>query len=335
MADTATTISADYRLGAGIWFLCRSLPATFDAIALQYGDLMDVTKDANIRVKSTYVLKALGRRVIWGTSDLLRSSEGENLVPPRRLSFVGRGDFKRTGHEFVGYFKNLGSLTPDSDVLDMGCGIGRMAIPLMTYLQGGSYKGFDVGKEMITWCQRNISTQHPNFEFTWAPIYNRKYNPFGTIAANDFRFPYADSSFDFAFATSLFTHLVKDEIRHYLAETTRVLRPGGTCLLTFFLLTPDAEREMASGQASFVFRHEIEGARTVDPKQPEEAIAYQVNDLRTMLREADLTICEPIHYGLWANATNGVAGQDIVLASRDPLSHERVSQASRGSTLRR
>ena len=57
---------------------------------------------------------------------------------PRGLSFVGCGDFEQIGREYLGHFKELGGLRPDSRVLDIGCGIGRMAIPLMDYLDNGT-----------------------------------------------------------------------------------------------------------------------------------------------------------------------------------------------------
>lgn len=267
-----------------------------------------------MRAKAIYVLKALVRRIVWAPADLLRRLRGERLTPPRGLSFVGRGDFERTGREFLGHFEELGGLRPDARVIDVGCGIGRMAIPLTGYLRDGSYAGFDVGREMIRWCQRNITPVHPNFEFSWAPVYNRKYNPFGDLSAVEFRFPYADSSFDFAFATSLFTHLVRADARHYLAETARVLRPGGSCLLTFFLLSEDSEREIAAGRAAFDFKHEIEGGATTDSRQPEEAIAYRLEEARAMIRDAGLAIREPIHFGSWANAPEAPTLQDVIVA---------------------
>lgn len=237
-------------------------------------------------------------------------------MPPRRLSFVGRGDFERTGNEYLAHFRELGGLRPSDRVLDMGCGIGRMAIPLTRYLGSGSYAGFDVGRAMIRWCRREITPRHPQFEFTWAPVYNQKYNPFGTVSATEFHFPYEDADFDFLFATSLFTHLVREETEHYLREAARVLRPGGACLLTFFLIDDHAEREMAAGHASFDFRHPISGGFTTDPSQPEEAIAYRVEDLREMLSAAGLEVREPIRFGLWSNHPDGPAGQDIVIAHR-------------------
>src|SRR5690349_1101666 len=74
------------------------------------------------------------------------------LVPPRRLQFVGAGDFAATGDEFLGHLVDLAGLEPTSDVVDIGCGIGRIARPLAGYLTTGSYAGFDVDPRGIAWC---------------------------------------------------------------------------------------------------------------------------------------------------------------------------------------
>ena len=270
-----------------------------------------------MRDRAVYLLKALARRIVFAPGDLLRRLRGGGeLVPPRGLSFVGGGDFTATGREFLAHFTELGGLEPADRVLDIGCGIGRMAIPLSGYLEGGSYAGFDVGRAMIRWCRRNITPRHPEFEFEWAPIHNAKYNPFGTLSASEYRFPYPDSSFDFVFATSLFTHLVRDEVRHYLAETARVLKPGGSCLLTFFLLTPESEGAIAAGTAALAFTHPIEGGATTDPGLPEEAVAFTLDEVQAMLDDAGLAVRDPIHRGRWANAEGGPSYQDIVIARR-------------------
>lgn len=268
------------------------------------------------RAKAIFLLKAAARRLRWGPSDFLRRRREGPLAPPRSLAFVGAGDFDATGREFLGHFTELGGLRPGDRVLDIGCGIGRMAMPLTGYLEGGSYAGFDVGAAMVRWCRRTIAPRWPNFEFAWAPVYNGKYNPFGTVTGTEFRFPYEDASFDFAFATSLFTHLLRDEVRHYLSETARVLKPGGSCLLTFFLLTPEAEGELAAGRARLPFAHPFEGGLVTDPRQPEEAIAFPAEEVRALLAEAGLELREPIHPGLWANAPDGLTLQDIIIARR-------------------
>jgi ubiquinone/menaquinone biosynthesis C-methylase UbiE len=269
-----------------------------------------------LRFQLEYVVKSAGRRLIWGTSELARPEKSEGLSPPRRLSYVGRGDFARVGEEFLGHFRELGGLAPGDDVLDVGCGIGRMAIPLTAYLDGGSYRGFDVGKEMIRWCQRNVTPRHPSFEFAWAPVYNSKYNPFGDLDGAGFRFPYDDDSFDFAFATSLFTHLQPREIRHYLAEAARVLRPGGRCLFTFFLLDPEVERRLAAGETSIAFTHPLGSARVADPRRPEEAIAYPQEEIVAMFEAVGLPLRGPVHNGYWGTPGGGPSAQDIVVAAR-------------------
>jgi SAM-dependent methyltransferase len=271
-----------------------------------------------MRDEAIYLAKAAARRLRWGPSDLLaarRRDSGLPPHPPRYLAFVGGGDFDAVGQDFLGWFREYGELAPGERVLDIGSGVGRMALPLTEYLGDGSYAGFDVGRGMVRWCQREIGDRWPNFEFTWAPVYNGKYNPFGNVAATEFRFPYDDASFDFAFATSLFTHLLADEARHYLAETARVLRPGGRCLLTFFLLTPASRERIAAGTSSFPFVHEIPGGLTIDAAQPEAATAFPAEDVEAWCAEVGLHLREPLQLGTWSGR-EGLTLQDVLVAVR-------------------
>lgn len=270
----------------------------------------------HLREKALYLAKALARRAIWGPSDIAQRLRGAE-TPPRGLSYVGHGDFEAVGREFLEFFKELGGLGPGDRVLDLGSGLGRMALPLLDYLQDGSYAGFDVGRAMVRWCARHITPAHPNFEFSWVPVYNGMYNPFGTLSASEYRFPFEDSSFDFAFATSLFTHLFRADVEHYLTETARVLKPGGTGLFTFFLLTPQARSELAAGKTMLSFEHRLEGGETIlDPRSPERGVAFDLEDLGAMMSAAGLVVGEPIHPGLWANSPQGLTLQDIVVARR-------------------
>ena len=95
--------------------------------------------------------------------------------------------------------------------------------------------------QLIEWAQQSISTKFPNFMFRKADIFNKCYNPNGAFKAVDFRFPYEEESFDLIFLTSVFTHMQGAEVRHYLDEIRRALRPGGKCLTTCFLLNGESE----------------------------------------------------------------------------------------------
>lgn len=245
---------------------------------------------------------------------LLRRSD--RLVPPRRLDFVGHSDFVATGEEFLGHFVTIGGLRPDERVLDIGCGIGRMARPLTRFLSGeGTYDGFDVNPEGIAWCRERYAP-YPNFRFVHADLHNGRYNPGGTGRAETFRFPYDDASFDFALATSVFTHLLEPAADRYLGETARVLRPGGRALLTFFLLDEGSRRALAEGRATLAFRDPDGDVAVVDPEVPEEAVAYSARWLEDALERHGLRRADA-HPGSWRGMP-GVSYQDIVLVERPP-----------------
>ena len=237
------------------------------------------------------------------------------LVPPRRLNFVGPGDFIAVGDEFMRHFVELGELRRDERVLDIGCGIGRMARPLAAHLDArGSYDGFDVSREGIEWCRRHYS-RHPNFRFQHADLANALYNPGGEGRASDYRFPYDDASFDFAFAISVFTHLVQADAVNYLAEAARVLTPGGRLLTTWLLLDDDVRRRLAAGEAAFDLDERDDVTAVMSAGTPEEAIAYDRGWVERRLAGLGL---EPASLwpGTWPGRSEGRSFQDIVLATK-------------------
>jgi len=239
------------------------------------------------------------------------------LIPPRRLNFVGAGDFKTVGEEFFRYFVDLGGLKPTDSVLDVGCGIGRMAVPLTRYLNdSGRYEGFDIVARGIAWCNANIAGRFPAFHFTHSNVFNGNYNPGGTIPASEYVFPYASRSFDFVFLTSVFTHMLPSDLEHYLSEISRVTKPGGRCLLTFFVLNKESLALIAAGRSTQDFRHAVENWRTTNPNNPEWAVAYPEEFARNLLSKHGWSISEPLHYGSWCGRAQYLSYQDIIIATR-------------------
>jgi ubiquinone/menaquinone biosynthesis C-methylase UbiE len=239
----------------------------------------------------------------------------DRLTPPKRLVFVGDDDFVKIGNKVLQLLTEHGGLEPDHQILDVGCGIGRVAVPLTRYLvDTGSYAGFDIVPSGIDWCRKNIASRHSNFKFEVADIYNKYYNPSGKYQACEYRFPYPDQSFDFAFLTSVFTHMLRADVENYLAEVARVLKPGGRCFATFFLLNARSSEVMLSGQARFTFDVRLDGCYTVDPKVPETVIAYEEAHIRDLYQRYSLDIMEPIRHGGWSRSENAITSQDIVIA---------------------
>ncbi len=249
-------------------------------------------------------LKWLG----YAAQDILGGARPSG-VPPKRKTFIGGGDFVIVGSAFMKIFKRHG-LAPEMDVLDVGCGQGRLARPLVGFLESGTYQGFDIDKSGIEWCQ-NEYADIAGFKFYHADVFNQRYNANGRIAAKDFRFPCADDGFDFIFLTSVFTHMFAEDIENYLSEITRVLKPGGKCLITWFLLD---EISRQSGHPVYNFAYEVdEVSRTTLAANPEAAMAFDLDYVRDIYQKHGLEI-QTIENGKWARPNSPYTLQDLIVA---------------------
>jgi len=248
-----------------------------------------------------------------------RTGRRDPLIPPRSLHIVGSGDdsdFVTIGEEFFRLFVEVGGLEPHHRVLDVGCGTGRMARPLTRYLTDGSYEGMDIVAPSIRWCQRTYSRRFPNFHFQFSDIFNQHYNPLGKQQAPEYRFPFADSSFDFVLLTSVFTHLLPAALRNYLSEVARVLKPGGRCFITCYLLNPEALRMIDAGMSCETFRFEFDGCRIETAENPEHIVAYDESTILCLYEKAGLTLRTPVYHGSWCGRKNGLTHQDVIVAQK-------------------
>jgi SAM-dependent methyltransferase len=239
----------------------------------------------------------------------------KDLVPPRWLNPIGDGDFESTGAEFLDYFIRLGGLEPSHNVLDVGCGIGRMALPLTKYLTTGTYEGFDILPSGIQWCKKSITPRYPNFRFTLADIRNGEYNAHGLVPASEYRFPYGDAHFDLAFLTSVFTHMRPPDVSHYLAELSRVLAPGGKCLATFFVLNHESRQLINAGRSSLDLSHALPGCWTATSQVPEAAIGYEERELERLAVGNNLRL-QSISYGKWCGRAEYMSYQDVAVFAK-------------------
>ena len=267
-------------------------------------------------------LRRLVRNTLYGLLDIRDSLTGRRgpMVPPRRLMNVGSNsrwlnDFTSIGDKVFGYLKEMGGVKPTDRVLDIGCGVGRLAIPLTGYLTSGSYEGFDIEKAPIEYCQRVITSRFPNFRFRHADLFNTHYTPNSSTQPQEFRFPYPDNSFDFVFLTSVFTHMRHREVASYLAEIHRVLAPGGRCFATFFLLNQETDAMIEANPQALTFRHPMEHGRANNAANPDAAFAFDEAFIRSLYRDNAMQI-ERLAYGSWRGISSATGYQDTVVSTR-------------------
>jgi SAM-dependent methyltransferase len=124
-------------------------------------------------------------------------------------------------------------LLPDgpANVLDIGCGSGKMA-RFLAYNPNVSYVGLDIFAPAIAWCQREF-TRFPKFRFERLDVHSALYNPGGQTPSDEAELPIADGFADVIIAGSLFTHLLEPAFERYLAEIHRCLKPSGRAFASF------------------------------------------------------------------------------------------------------
>ena len=247
--------------------------------------------------------RLLARRIYYAPVDLwqlLFKGENKGPVPPKGLIYTGSGDFIETGNHFLQLLKGYCDLLPNHNILDVGCGIGRIALPLTKYIDHrGKYYGFDIVKTGIDWCKVNISKRFLNFHFEHFNLKNDLYSEEEVKSAKDFIFPYNDETFDVVVSTSVFTHMMPEDVEQYFSEIRRVLKRNGKCLFTFFILNPDSEKNMVNNPV-FNFNHTFGHYSLMDEKVKEANVAYQEIYLKQLF-EVNRLIITNLFYGYWSD----------------------------------
>jgi SAM-dependent methyltransferase len=264
---------------------------------------------------------------------------GDVLIPPLRIRlhigpFLDPRLFTFAGERNVEGFRDLAGLATDAKFLDIGCGCGRVASALTRYLGPNSqYSGFDASPKPVEWCQAQITPRFPNFRFQVTDTLSERYNPSGVASASKLVFPYQDNTFDFAFAGSVYTHMLPEEVPNFFAETARVLKPGGTMFSTFTFLNETTLPAVLKGSTTPKLIHKFGEFQVRTLEDPAHFIAQPEGWVRQRLSEAGLKVVEPIRYGTWAVATEESlalekyrlggspsqrASQDAVIARKEP-----------------
>ncbi|MFH2001141.1 MAG: class I SAM-dependent methyltransferase [Planctomycetota bacterium] len=197
---------------------------------------------------------ALGRQVIYDC--LHGSQQGGIAVPPPLLRFRVQGgvgdanNFLNVGlncmQDAISTLRRFGTeLHEFRNILDFGCGSGRMMRWMQGLPESVRLTGTDIDKKAVAWCRKHI--------------------PFARFDLNEPHPPliYDSHSFDLILSVSVLNHFDAPYQKEWIQELKRVSAPNGMLLLTFFgtiaqqyLDEADRKRIRSSGA---LFREDITG----------------------------------------------------------------------------
>jgi len=250
-----------------------------------------------------------------------------NRIPPIELiadNNIGIHDkenvldeYKRIGVSVATMLKNRVGLRPESHVLDVGCGTGRVARPLTEYLTAGSYTGIDVVKSSIEWCRENFGDVE-NFRFVHADLYSKFYNPDASLTADEYRFPFDDESFDVVWSSSLFTHMLMPAVDNYLKEMARVAKPGGRIWNSYLLLDEISEPlVLGPRKDGRRMQFEVEGGRIGYKNKPEHVVGLYKDRVLAAHAKHGLEVTE-VQLSNWSGGRpeTDFRGQDVIIARK-------------------
>ena len=259
-------------------------------------------------------MKRLLLRACNPLDHVVRRINGKQDLPPLDLRWdVGPlRSFEAAAAEFRVFLKLFAGLSPSSHVLDIGCGCGQIALQLTPVLgEQGRYAGYDINRRAIGWCHNHIARRDGRFSFHHMDVRNGMYNPGGRISASEWTFPVDGQTFDIILLKSVFTHMLRNEVLNYLRQIPSLLRTGGKCVATFFLLN-DRQRTMAD-RNRVKFSPGSDGVAFANPAIPEAIVAFEEADVLEMVARHELRLASPIEHGNWTGDTAALSHQDILI----------------------
>jgi SAM-dependent methyltransferase len=248
-------------------------------------------------------------------------------IPTDLVDKTGGGveDWAGVAENHMRVYATYAPIEPHHHVLEIGCGVGRDAIPLTKRLgPDGSYTGVDIMHDCIDWCRTNITPKHPNFTFHATDIRSADYNPTGSLTTAQYELPLANASIDRVILQSVFTHLLEDEITHYLSQFRRVLRDGGLVCATCFLIDSEALELARTSGSRYTFDHVYgDDIRVHDSANPRRVVGIGFEALHRMLQCAGMELTAPPARGYWSGRpSTGHFGhfQDVLVIRKEVLS---------------
>lgn len=234
------------------------------------------------------------RRIHLDIEKYFKNSEklGESL-----FSSINNVSLCGINQQFLTYLMKECKIEPNYKILEIGCGIACLSLPIIKHLKQGKYYGLDNDIKCIDWCRRKIS---PFCDATFKHI-NTKH----------FSIPCDNNELDVVYSTTLFKLMLSEEIGVYLNEINRVLKKGGHLIIS--LLIWNQSNQMNIKSKNKIRTIKINGNTHLTNSHNETAVIQSDSMMFMILEKAHFEIRETI-FGQWSDASNSDTYQDMIHA---------------------
>lgn len=218
-------------------------------------------------------------------------------------------DYLPSGERLKQQLIRHAGLRPESHVLDIGCGTGRLAQALYTYLKGGTYHGIDLNHRFIDHCRRT-NRFRKGFSFSRLDYYHPEWA--ASNRAQPYRLTLADmpnGSLDLVVLMGVVYYYDFHGAADIIHEAAPLLKSYGSMTLTARLLNHHSMAHLGADRYPLRGAKEWEG----EPSRPRLDVALPEEGFRRIMLKSRLQIREPIRYGDWCT---GGDLPDLVTAVR-------------------
>lgn len=228
--------------------------------------------------------------------DIDRYLKNNDIYGESLFSSINNDSLYGISRSFLTYIVKECKLPIDSKILEIGCGVACLALPIIKHAKQGKYYGLDTNKSCVEWCSQKIS-----------PLCNAT---FKHVIGDKFVIPCEDNELDMVYTTTIFLALPIDIITQYLNEIHRVLKKGGHLIFTTFIWNQSAHPSIKAKKIKtrFIKSNNIS---YLSNSQNEQVIIHSDNILHNCLENAQFAIHETI-FGNWNDMSNSSTFQDII-----------------------
>ncbi len=224
-------------------------------------------------------------------------------------------DFLQIGVDTLRSLIRHANVNPASKILEIGSGMGRIALPLTQWLEGeGEYVGVEIVKDGVAGM---VPEKHRrairSFPFP-APRHLQRILQ-SARKKEDRRPVAAEKHFDTAIFCSVFTHLIDSDVDAYLKLLSKHMASGGLLWGTWFIMDEEARRLVREGKSTLKFILDDSKTFFLDAERKSTvAVAYDPDYVRQLLQSHGFAI-EHLDKGLWCQRDLPWGGyQDLIVA---------------------